>query len=81
MTLVTGLLGAALFLTAFLSDVQAQGEGDRWLPFIGCWEPMETGEDASLLCFRPEGSGVEMFIVADGEIAATEQLVADGQRR
>jgi|TARA_B100001123_G_scaffold131480_1_gene152639 hypothetical protein len=81
MTLVTGLLGAALFLTAFLSDVQAQGEGDRWLPFIGCWEPMETGEDASLLCFRPEGSGVEMFNVADGEIAATEQLVADGQRR
>jgi len=80
-TLVTGLLGATLFVTAFVSDIQAQGEGDRWLPFIGCWAPMDTGEDVSLLCFRPDGPGVEMFNVADGEVAATEQLVADGQQR
>jgi hypothetical protein len=81
MTLVTGLLGAALFVTSFVSEVQAQGGDNRWLPFIGCWEPMDTGEDVSLLCFRAEGSSVEMFNVTDGEVAATEQLVADGQRR
>jgi len=37
--------------------------------------------DAGLLCFRPAGDGVEMFNVADGNVTATERLLADGVPR
>ena len=76
----TGFFAAALLLA---SAVPARGQIDdnRWLPFIGCWEPVAEGSEAGLLCFRPSEGGVEMTSVVAGDVVATEQLLADGQQR
>jgi hypothetical protein len=80
-TLLTGALitGAALAVTTPLS---AQEVDARWLPFMGCWEPVssESTEDVSLLCVLPAeaGAGVEMRTILDGELVSTETITADG---
>jgi hypothetical protein len=76
----------SLFAGAFLALSAAPGSAqigdERWLPFIGCWEPaIEDEVDAGLLCFRPTDDGVEMTNVANGSVLATEVLVADGVLR
>jgi hypothetical protein len=62
-----------------------------WLPWIGCWEgaagvaPDEDAPpaDAFLVCFEPSpgGSGVEILTYSDGELASTEEMIADGTPR
>ena len=81
-----GLLASALLLTlAVPAEAQSQDYDGRWLPWLGCWEPVTgpAGDDAPMLCLRPVsgGEGVEMLTVADGEIASQEAIQADGMPR
>jgi hypothetical protein len=80
-SLTTGLLGGALLLAALALPATAQGGDARWLPFVGCWAPLDAGDEAGLLCFRPVGQGVEMFNVVGGETVSSELLGADGAPR
>lgn len=82
----TGLLsGALLAAAALVGPAQAQDADARWLPWLGCWEPVGAAaegapaEDA-LLCVRQAGGGVEVVTLVDGEIAGRETLRADGTR-
>ena len=88
----TAGIGSALFVAAGmmlaagpLATAAAQEMNERWLAWMGCWQPVRTSTTAdapeSLLCFQPgaEGTGVEMIAVEDGEIAAREIVRADGQ--
>lgn len=73
--------GFALALPAALS---AQDGDARWLPWVGCWQassPAVDGSDAGMVCFRPDGEGVELLTVHDGEIVSSESLLADGEPR
>ena len=69
-----------------LSTVAAQEMDERWLAWMGCWQPVRTSTSAdapeSLLCFQPSAqeAGVEMIAVEDGEITTREVVRADGQR-
>jgi len=71
-------VGAVALLFGF-STIPAQGQtsGGGWTAFVGCWEPLDAGDDAGLLCFRPLEGGVEMFNVVDREVVSREQLSAD----
>ena len=88
----TAGIGSALFVAAGmmlaagpLSTAAAQEMDERWLAWMGCWQPVRTSTSAdapeSLLCFRPSADepGVEMIAVEDGEIAGREVVRADGQ--
>jgi hypothetical protein len=78
---LTAVFGGALLLAALSVPLQGQAGDSRWSPFVGCWEPLDAGAEAGLLCFRPSGQGVEMLNVVDGGIVSTEQISADGTRR
>ncbi len=59
-----------------------QSLDSRWLPWLGCWQARdEAGPDNLLVCVRPSSDqgGVEIATVANGEIASSRTLVADGQ--
>lgn len=77
----TRLFGAALLLGALALPARGQMAEPRWLPFVGCWAPVGAEGGAGLLCFRPSQEGVEMVNIVDGEVASSEDLVADGRRR
>lgn len=70
---------AALALAA--APVHAQDADARWLPFVGCWEAVGAEDEIGLLCFTPQDGGVLLTNVVNGEVASTERLAADGQRR
>lgn len=72
-------LGAVFTLAA--SSASAQNMDGRWLPYIGCWEAVGGEDEVGLLCFTPDGSGVELANIVDGEVVSREQLVADGAQR
>jgi hypothetical protein len=81
-THLPSLLGAGfLALGALALPLQAQSGGNGFTAFVGCWEPLDAGDEAGLLCFRPSGAGVEMFNVLDGDIVSSEQISADGSPR
>jgi hypothetical protein len=80
-THLTSLFGVGLAIAALALPAAGQAGGGGWTPFVGCWEPLDAGEEAGLLCFRPSGSGVEMYNVVDGEVASSEQIAADGSPR
>jgi hypothetical protein len=80
-TRVTTVLFAGGLLLTVVAPASAQIDDNRWLPFIGCWEATPESPEAGLLCFRAAPGGVEMTSVSDGEVVATETLVADGQPR
>ena len=81
---MTNLRMLSLLLVLGPASLFAQQPVDsRWLPWLGCWQ---VGEDAAaepslLVCVRPLGDrrGVEVATIANGEIASTRTLVADGQ--
>ncbi|MXW65729.1 MAG: hypothetical protein F4Z72_01790 [Gemmatimonadales bacterium] len=90
----TAGIGSALFVAAGmmlaagpLATAAAQEMDERWLAWMGCWQPVRTSTSAdapeTLLCFRPSAdeAGVEMIAVEDGEIASREVVRADGQPR
>jgi len=79
-----GLLASVLLLAVMVpSTVSAQDMDARWLPWLGCWEAVEGGEEAPLLCVRPatQGEGVEFVTWADGKETASETILADGVPR
>jgi hypothetical protein len=75
------------------SDAAARPfEGDstqdsRWVPWLGCWEPVgPDGQPARgkvRVCVSQEGEGAGVKIVSqvDGKAASTQSIVADGERR
>ena len=75
--------GAAIVLLTIASaaPVLAQDTDQRWLAWLGCWEPIEQEADAGLVCFRPADGGVEMFSVVDGELETSELIRTDGEIR
>lgn len=82
--LTGGLLCSAALLAGLVpSTLAAQDMDSRWLPFLGCWEAVEGGEEAPLLCVQPatEGNGVDFVTWADGELSAPETILADGVPR
>jgi len=83
-TVMGGLLCSAVLLAGLVpSTLAAQDMDSRWLPFLGCWEAVEAGEEAPLLCVRPaaEGNGVDFVTWTDGELSAPETILADGVPR
>jgi hypothetical protein len=77
-----GLWGATA-LVAMLAALASPASGQedaRWLPWVGCWEEVDSFAPAELLCVRPVDGGVEMLTVAEGEVLATEALTGDGAR-
>ena len=70
------MLGAAHGLRA-----QAQDVDPRWLPWIGCWQPVAAEATASdaLLCVRAATGGVEMIEVAGREIRYAETIRANSR--
>ena len=89
--LMGGVVAGVVVLTVpRTAETQEQGYDARWLPWLGCWEPVAGGGDneAPMLCLRPvdegagaEGSGVELLTVSGGEIASRETIHADGVNR
>ena len=77
------LAGVALLLGMAPSPGAAQEMDNRWLPWLGCWEAVDGGEEAPLLCVRPasEGSGVEFVTWSEGEATSSEAVLADGVPR
>ena len=74
-----GLAVVALAVTAGLGSAQAVDQ--RWMPWVGCWEPVtETGTD-EIVCVRPteEASAVEVLRYDGAEVLAREVLWADGE--
>jgi hypothetical protein len=79
-TVLTGALALSATL-ALGTPLAAQELDARWLPFMGCWEPVnESADEVSLLCVVPSdaGPGVEMRTIVDGELVSTETITADG---
>ncbi len=70
----------AVMATAFARPLDAQ-QIHRWQAFFGCWTSTDPGVANSVLCFTPDGAGVEVSTVVDGEPASTEGVLADGQER
>lgn len=76
------LTGLLLALVVSGGSLAAQAVDPRWLPWLGCWEAVEGGEETPLLCIRPfPGGGVEFVTWAEGRILSTEILQADGVAR
>ena len=74
---------ALLLALAGARGVDAQEQDPRWLPWVGCWEPVvaETTERSDeLLCVRPNAQGVEVTELVGGATQTTQPLRADGQR-
>lgn len=80
-----GLLAGGLVLIGTLPSTAAAQEMDtRWLPWIGCWEVSEAGEQESpMLCVSPLAGerGVELSTWSGGEVVSTEVIEADGALR
>lgn len=54
----------------------------QWLAWMGCWQPLDGGDD-HLLCMRSiEGDvAVQMVTYTDGRVVSEELVRADGQQR
>ncbi|MGH7462063.1 MAG: hypothetical protein ACREMA_13715, partial [Longimicrobiales bacterium] len=74
------LTGAFLGLSVVATRAQAQAQDERWLPFEGCWRPVESNA-GDLLCVLADGGGVRLVELASGEIVKESRLAADGQSR
>ena len=80
-TFVRRGVGALAVATAVMAaPAAAQDVEVGWMAFLGCWEPMEAGDDA-LLCVHPVEGGVEMRTIVDGEVVTSDLISADGQQR
>lgn len=73
-------LGAVSVL-GLASSAAAQDMDSRWLPYVGCWEAVGGEEEVGLLCFTPDGVGIELANIVDGEVVSTERFVGDGVQR
>lgn len=82
------IMGGALFGALLLAGwspapLSAQDMDARWLPWLGCWEAVDAGEETPLLCVRPasEGNGVEFISWSEGQLSPPEAILADGVPR
>lgn len=83
----TGLMGllAAAVLLLGVSPARAQSTDARWLPWVGCWQPLDSlgarNDESPMICFRPVSgqAGVEMLSVQGAEITSHRIVLADGQ--
>ena len=83
-SLAGGLLAGVVLLVGMApSPGAAQDMDSRWLPWLGCWEAVDGGEDTPLLCVRPssDGAGVEFVSWSEGETTSSEAILADGIAR
>lgn len=84
MRLRSGWLLAAAVLALAPAALQAQTPDARWLPWVGCWQPVaQPGTPTDLLvCVSPQssGNGIEVATVTGGQRVTSRVLVADGQR-
>ncbi len=69
-----GLLVGVAFTPA---SAMAQAVDGRWLPFVGCWQPEEDGEDADGLCVLPTADGVRLVTVRGTDVVDSRTLSAD----
>lgn len=79
-----GLLAGGLLLMGTVPfGASAQNVDSRWLPWLGCWEASEAGEETPMLCVSPlpEASGVELSTWTGGELISSEVIQADGALR
>lgn len=85
----TGALAAAVALALGLvapSAASAQQGDGRWLPWLGCWEPVDPQTGTALpgdvlVCVRTTaGAEAEITTIADGE-TTTRRVVTNGTRR
>jgi hypothetical protein len=79
-----GLLAVGvLFATAPLAHGAEMQTG--WLPWIGCWQPIEPIADPSepLVCFVPttDAATVEVITLEAGAIVSRERMTVDGSQR
>ncbi len=83
--LLTGGLavGALLLIGSGPAGLLAQEVDSRWLPWLGCWEASEGGEEVPMLCVQPlpANQGVELTTWAEGELLSTEAIYTDGMAR
>lgn len=68
---------AALVLA---SGASAQSNSDGWLAWLGCWRAVGA-IDNQLLCVVPEGAGVKLLGIADGQIKNETRVIADNTAR
>jgi hypothetical protein len=77
---------SALVISAVLSAALPQAAGaqvvaDEWLPWLGCWQPVDAPADAPITCVRPAGEGVELIAVTEAGVVAVRPLGPDGVAR
>lgn len=72
------LLIGALALAA-PRGAEAQERDPRWLPWMGCWQPVAEDPGDALLCVRPTEGGVEMTEMEGTEVRSTRAVRADGR--
>lgn len=60
---------------AQVSGPAAELEDGRWLPYLGCWVDVDEPV-GPLTCVVPDGSGVEVLTVVDGEVVDRRALHA-----
>ena len=87
MTTKSDLSRSALVLALAVALVGAGPAGAqqvdaRWLPWIGCWEPVNGSGEADLVCVRPgdEVGAVEILRVRAAEVVGRESVWTDGKR-
>jgi hypothetical protein len=76
-----GFFAAPMVLAVTAVSVDAQQMDQRWLPFLGCWEPVDAEAEAGLVCVGPFEEGIEILGVASGEVVSRDVMVADGVMR
>ncbi|NJD20620.1 MAG: hypothetical protein FIA95_15220 [Gemmatimonadetes bacterium] len=74
-------LGLAMALAGTV-PAGAQEVDARWLPWIGCWEPVGEATEADLVCVRPSDgtAAVEILRIKGTEVVAREVVRTDAQR-
>jgi hypothetical protein len=73
----------ALLVTAKPAHASEMQTG--WLPWIGCWQPVEPIADPSepLVCFVPtaDAATVEVITLEGGAVVSRERITVDGSQR
>src|SRR5687768_9269271 len=70
---------ALALLLAAGAPLSAQEIDPRWLPWVGCWEPVAEEATGDQLCVRPAGAGVEVTETVNGAVTSAQTLLADGR--
>lgn len=87
MSVQRDLTSAALFMALAMAlgsgaPAAAQDVDARWLPWLGCWEPVNTSGEADLVCVKPadQPGSVEIVRIKGTDVVARETVWSDGRR-